>query len=105
MSKQAILPQTDLPPDLPFERLRAGIERELATLRSKDRLSYENRISAHYAALTPPTGGRFVAGDRVLNKAPAELGGAGSKYVITGWICTVTGDPGTWKEMRVLTGA
>ena len=28
----------------------------------------------------------------------------GGKYIVTGWICTVSGTPGTFKESRVLTG-
>lgn len=53
-----------------------------------------------------PTDNRtyYLAGDRVINSAPAEAGTAGSMYVTTGWICTAEGRPGTWKPMRVLTG-
>ena len=65
----------------------------------------EGRIAAAYNAMTAaPTGGDNRAGDIVRNTAPAELGSAGSKYIITGWICVTSGSPGTWKQMRVLTG-
>lgn len=52
----------------------------------------------------PPTGGSHAQGDEVLNSNPTELGTAGSKYVIRGWICTVSGTPGTWVQIRTLTG-
>lgn len=56
-----------------------------------------------WASVIPSTGG-WTRGDRLWNKVPSELGTAGSKYVVTGWLCTVTGTPGTWVEMRSLTG-
>lgn len=65
----------------------------------------EGLISASYTALTAaPTSGTWTQGDRVKNKAPSELGTAGSKYVTLGWVCTVAGTPGTWLECRALTG-
>lgn len=65
----------------------------------------EGRIVAHYAALTaPPTAGPWMRGDTVKNSAASELGTAGSKYVIDGWTCVVSGTPGTWVQNRFLTG-
>lgn len=65
----------------------------------------EGRISNYHAAYTaPPTAGTWAQGDRVRNSAPSELGSASSKYVITEWVCVVSGTPGTWVEMRSLTG-
>lgn len=57
------------------------------------------------AATSPPTTGAHAAGDFLRNSAPAELGPAGSKYVIAGWICITAGTPGTWTQCRYLTGA
>lgn len=51
-----------------------------------------------------PTTGTWAKGDVALNSNPVEAGSAASKYVITGWICTVAGTPGTWLPMRSLTG-
>jgi putative cofactor-binding repeat protein len=51
-----------------------------------------------------PASGNWKVGDKVWNSAPAEAGSASSKYVIVGWICTVAGNPGTWLQMRTLTG-
>lgn len=65
----------------------------------------EGRQSAMHGSLTAaPTTGNYAQGDSVRNSAPAEAGVAGSKYVVTGWVCTVGGTPGTWLAMRVLTG-
>lgn len=65
----------------------------------------EGRAAAVYNAQpTIPTQGQNAVGDFVLNSAPAELGTAGSKYLIHGWRCTVAGTPGTWLPVRTLTG-
>jgi hypothetical protein len=64
----------------------------------------EGRLTAFNTYTTAPTAGSWAIGDEVRNSAPAELGTAGNKYVIRGWICTVSGTPGTWVEQRTLTG-
>lgn len=65
----------------------------------------EGNASAHHTAATAaPTTGTWNRGDVVKNSAPAEAGTAGSKYVITGYICVAAGTPGTWLQQRVLTG-
>ena len=66
----------------------------------------EGQITAvHNAATSVPTTGTFAPGDFIRNSAPSELGTAGSKYVLTGWLCTVGGTPGTFVQCRALTGA
>lgn len=66
---------------------------------------YIGNVSEFAASGTAaPTTGAWVQGDILRNSAPVELGVAGSKYVITGWICVASGSPGTWREMRSLTG-
>ena len=65
----------------------------------------DGRVNAITNASTAlPTTGEYKQGDFVRNSAPAELGLSGSKYVLYGWICVVSGEPGTWKECRFLTG-
>ena len=65
----------------------------------------EGSIAVIYnAATAAPTTGTWAKGDQIRNSAPAEAGSASSKYVVTGWICTVAGTPGTWLPMRTLTG-
>lgn len=98
------LPLSPKPSDSYDSRFAVMVERTLSDLQYKSRLAYEDRISGYYSATAAPTGGNWIIGDRVRNKTPAEAGVAGSKYVIIGWICTVTGNPGTWLEMRTLTG-
>lgn len=65
----------------------------------------EGRMSARYtAAIAQPTTGAFQQGDFVINKTPSELGLPGARYVIEGWLCLVSGTPGTFVEKRFLTG-
>ena len=51
-----------------------------------------------------PTTGTWAISQMCKNTSPAETGTASSKYVVVGWICTVSGTPGTWLDMRTLTG-
>lgn len=60
--------------------------------------------AVHNASSAAPTAGTYAVGDFVRNSAPAEAGGAGSKYVVLGWLCTVAGTPGTFVPCRALTG-
>ena len=53
---------------------------------------------------TAPVSGTYAKGEKRWNTNPTEAGSEGSKYVVIGWICTVAGSPGTWLEMRTLTG-
>jgi len=64
----------------------------------------QGRISGFYSTTAPPTTGEWMKGDEVRNSNPQELGDAGSKYVIRGWICLTSGEPGVWVEQRFLTG-
>lgn len=58
----------------------------------------------HSASTAAPTTGDWAQGDFIRNSTPSEAGTAGAKYVVTGWICTVSGTPGTWVACRSLTG-
>jgi len=65
----------------------------------------EGQIQGAYNALTaPPASGNYKQGDMIRNSSPVEQGTAGSKYVVTGWICSASGSPGTWLQCRALTG-
>lgn len=69
----------------------------------------EGRVSAvTNAATTVPTTGTWKQGDFVKNSATTEAGGAGSKYVVTGWIRITTGSTNVlntdWVALRCLTG-
>lgn len=62
----------------------------------------EGRISAVTNASTvPPTTGDNQLGDYVRNSNPT-VSADGS--ILLGWVCTVAGNPGTWKEDRSQTG-
>jgi hypothetical protein len=61
-------------------------------------------IDGRYTAAAAPTAGTWKQGDIVYHNAPVEAGIATAKYVQIGWICSVSGTPGTWLQMRVLTG-
>lgn len=79
--------------------------RELREHATQVNLMAEGRLSGTYNATTAaPTTGTWARGDFVRNSEPSEAGAGGSKYIVTGWICTVGGTPGTWLPARVLTG-
>jgi hypothetical protein len=81
------------------------MQRELREHATQINLLSEGRIAGSYTALTSaPASGDWMQGDTVKNSAPSELGTAGSKYVIEGWTCVVSGTPGTWVQKRFLTG-
>jgi hypothetical protein len=73
------------------------------TIRYETGSNFRNPLKS-YVQTTAPTVGTFQAGDKVWSNSPTEQGTAGSKYIITGYICSVAGTPGTWLPMRVLTG-
>ena len=67
----------------------------------------EGQISAvTNAATSAPSGTSqtYNQGDKIWHSTPVEAGASGSRYIILGWCCVVSGAPGTWREMRVLTG-
>ena len=65
----------------------------------------DGRIAGNdFVAAAIPTTGTFRQGDFIKNSVPVEAGTAGSKYVLLGWICTVSGTPGTLLPVRTLTG-
>lgn len=51
-----------------------------------------------------PVAGTYTKGSVVVNSNKTELGTVGNKYVIQEWLCTVAGTPGTWVQVRTLTG-
>ena len=57
-----------------------------------------------YEGTAAPTQDTWNKGTFFWNTDITELGTAGNKYVILGWICSVSGTPGTWLQCRVLTG-
>lgn len=81
------------------------LQRELREHAVQVNLMAEGKMAGFYQAATAvPTAGTFATGDFVLNASPSEAGSSGSKYVIHGWQCVAGGTPGTWVQMRYLTG-
>lgn len=64
----------------------------------------EGRLSAVDSFAAAPTAGTWAKGDFVRNNNPAELGTAGGRYVVTGFLCVASGTPGTWVSVRAATG-
>lgn len=57
----------------------------------------EGRASAYHGSATAaPTTGAWVIGDWIKNSAPASAG-------YFGFVCTVSGSPGTWKSFGLIT--
>jgi hypothetical protein len=99
LNEDPVLPPIAGPTFAPFlKQLLASIARQVNG-------STEGRIAPIHAANTAaPTTGDWMQGDVVRNSTPTELGSAGSRYVITGWVCVASGTPGTWVATRALTG-
>lgn len=93
------LPSKD---DVNFDVQLASVLRELGT--RINLLSQGTLAGIRGIATAAPTTGTWAKGDVIRNSAPTESGVALSKYVIYGWICSVAGTPGTWLQLRTLTG-
>lgn len=89
--------------DLPaLVRQLDSLYRQIAT--QVNLLSEGHIQAATNAANAAPTTGEYKRGDQVRNLIPIEVGTAGSKTAVIGWVCIASGNPGTWVQMRVLTG-
>ena len=89
----------------PRMRLDAETERWYREIAVQVNGLSEGSIAAAYNATTAaPTTGTWAQGDQLRHSAPVEAGAASSKYIITGFVCTVAGTPGTWLTLRSLTG-
>lgn len=82
------------------------LDRELREHAHLINLISDGRLAGTNNATTAaPTTGTHAQGDFVKNSTPTEAGAGGSKYVVLGWVCTAGGTPGTWVQVRALTGA
>ncbi len=96
-------------PRLPYGRMDEVLQSSLTdilreTAQQVNAASSGQLAGAFNAATAVPTTGTFLQGDFIRNSAPSEAGSAASKYVIFGWVCSVSGTPGTWLQCRFLTG-
>jgi len=88
-----------------YSQLNFTLARLFRAIAAKVNGLADGRLVVIDNALTAaPTTGTWAKGDFVRNSAPAEAGAASSKYVVYGWVCSVGGTPGTWLQMRFLTG-
>lgn len=98
LNTDARLPQTDSLPDL--KRRLFELHRDTAT--QVNAVAEGRMASATNAATAAPTSGVYAVGDFVRNAAPIELGTAGAKYVVDGFVCVAA--PLTFVQKRFLTG-
>jgi len=75
-----------------------------ATAIKANQLAAGRFVALDETAAAIPTVGTWQQGDEVRNSNRTELGAATFKYVLMGWVCVASGTPGTWVQMRVLTG-
>ena len=101
---EALLP---IKPDTDYARqLNLQLKDIFRTMAQRMNAISDGQISAiDNAATAAPTTGTYAQGDFIRNKSPTELGTAGSRYVIRGFICVAGGTPGTWVQSRTLTGS
>ena len=80
-------------------RIKGGATHSLGNIR-------KTRVTNLTSSTSAPVWDFWARGDFVENLAPAELGTAGSKYVVTGWMATATGyhTAAGWVECRNPTG-
>jgi hypothetical protein len=82
-----------------------ALKRELVQHATLLNLLTDGRLAGtNNAVPAKPTSGTYALGDFIKNSQPTELGTAGSKYVIAGWLCLSGGSPGTLVDCRYLTG-
>ena len=98
--------QLPLNPDTQYARdLNYKLKDIFRTISQRLNTATDGRIAAvDNAATSVPTTGSYAQGDFVRNSLPTELGTAGSRYVIYGWVCVAAGTPGTFVQQRFLTG-
>ncbi|WP_080425300.1 hypothetical protein [Burkholderia ubonensis] len=88
--------------------LVAALQRALEPVVKQLNAVSDGQMSAiNNTAAAPPAAGSlttYARGDFIRNSQPAELGNAGSRYTVSGWICIEAGTPGQWREERCLTG-
>lgn len=105
LSVDAKIPTNPQPTVKWLDDLKFILGKRFSEISSQLNALTEGHIVAVTNAYTAaPTTGTWKQGDFIRHSAPSEAGGAGTKYVISGFICTVSGTPGTWVQSRVLTG-
>lgn len=105
LNVDAKLPTNPQPTVTWLDSLKWTLGKRFSEISSQLNALTEGHVSAVTNAYTAaPTTGTYSQGDFIRHSAPVEAGTAGSKYVIVGYVCTVSGTPGTWVQCRYLTG-
>lgn len=92
---------------LPTEYRRGDLADILRAIGSQLDGITEGGIAYFHGAMTAaPTSSSvpYTQGDMIWNAKPSVMGTVGAQFTIAGWRCVVDGSPGTWVEMRWLTG-
>lgn len=97
MYVRPILPQTT-----DVQVLRDALQKEFDRLSLQFRALQDGRLTAVRYATAAPTQGKNAQGDIVRNSNPVNVA-ATPDYVTYGWLCTVSGEPGTFVELRIPT--
>ena len=97
---------------VPVEYKKEDVADIVRTICNQVNALSEGRIEARYSSHTAAPSGSAISytkGDFVWDSNPTVTGsvapGVAASYVRLGWICVAPGSPGTFQEMRVLTGA
>lgn len=97
----------NIPLKISSEFRRADVVDALtAIVRQVDGLTEGGMAFKDNAASAAPTSSAvaYATGDWKWNVNPTVQGTAGSQYVTFAFICVANGSPGTWVELRGLTG-
>jgi hypothetical protein len=92
-------------PDVSVGAAVTAIRDEFRRHATQVNLISEGRVDSHHNARSSIPTGPGKSGDIVWKSPVVEAGAPGSKYVVVGFVCITSGDPGIWREMRVLTGS
>lgn len=87
-------------PRLPIDEKVSSLKTRLYELFRGIAIAHNDSYMWETSGTAAPTTGTWSQGDKCMNTAPVELGGAGNKYVIIGWVYNGV----NWLQMRNLTG-
>lgn len=88
---------------IPRDYNAATFQEIVRFLEEQSNLHAEGKLRARHGAMTAaPTIGNWEKGDFVWNSSPSATSDAQADYVVIGWMCTTSGTPGTWTQIRGL---
>lgn len=103
-----IIPDPSIPPSAAAPGFIASLKNYLQIIQQEVNLLANGyvagKLNATTAAPVPGNKATYAKGDFIPNNNPVVTGAAGAQFIITGWMCTLGGQPGTWVQCRTLTG-